>query len=168
MNMNNQRARWANTAVAAFVNEVMPNAGEGVDTEIKDLLTNLAHLCDVHGLNAKTLFAHSLRGYEWEKTNDGPPADSSALGDDGEPAPPEPPIVLPAGHKAFKVVQLRDAYVRYEATIIAASADAALEMADDNECEWQEMGASEYDARNLYVYDADDEREECALAQVER
>ena len=63
---NNDRARWANTALSAFVNEVGDSGDE--DTNIADLLCDLMHLCDAHGFDFERVLASGRIHYDAETT----------------------------------------------------------------------------------------------------
>lgn len=51
----------------------------------------------------------------------------------------------------FKVIQYRDACQRYEVEIDAASAQAALAIAKENDCAWEDCGVSTYDNADMEV-----------------
>ncbi|QGZ94903.1 hypothetical protein [Terricaulis silvestris] len=53
----------------------------------------------------------------------------------------------------FKVIQFRDACVRYEVEIEASSAHAALEQAKSSDCAWINCRVSTYDNAEMAVED---------------
>lgn len=55
----------------------------------------------------------------------------------------------------FRIIQYRDACQRYEVEIDADSADAALEIAKDNDSDWADCGVSTYDNAEMEVQDLD-------------
>jgi hypothetical protein len=75
---NNDRARWANTALSAFVLEVDPHGSNTESENIQDLLTDLRHLADVRGLDIDELWQNSASHYGREVI-ERPKADASAL-----------------------------------------------------------------------------------------
>jgi hypothetical protein len=76
---NNQRAQWANTALSAFVNEVGGRDNSEAEN-IQDLLTDLRHLSDAHGIDIAELWDNSAEHYA-EEISEGPKADVTALED---------------------------------------------------------------------------------------
>lgn len=64
---NTDRAGWAQSALAAFCEET------GVDEEVErneavsDLIANLGHYCDVHGLNFLAVAASAIGVWDAEK-----------------------------------------------------------------------------------------------------
>jgi hypothetical protein len=65
----------------------------------------------------------------------------------------------------FKVIQFRDACVRYEVEMEASCAQAALEQAKSADCAWVQCGVSTYDNAEMEVRDLD-ERELIAAHEV--
>ena len=65
----------------------------------------------------------------------------------------------------FKVIQYRDACVRYEVELDAESAEAALEHAKTRGCAWIYCGVSPCDSADMEVLDPDG-REKIASHQV--
>lgn len=55
----------------------------------------------------------------------------------------------------FKIIQYRDAYVRFEVEIEADSAQAALERAKSSDCAWIDCGVLTYDNTEMEVRDLD-------------
>lgn len=77
---NNDRARWANTALSAFALETDPYGVNAESERIQDLLTDLRHLADAHGIDIEDLWRGSAGHYN-EETAEGPKADPTALED---------------------------------------------------------------------------------------
>jgi len=69
--MNQDRAEWARAAVDAFRAETGLDDGDGMDTAIGDLLADLAHLCDVEGLDFANLLARADDHYTAETSTEG-------------------------------------------------------------------------------------------------
>lgn len=66
---NRVRAGWAAGAVLTMARETRLLStcnNEDIDTAIGDLLGNLAHLCDLTGLNFADLIEHGLAHYHYE------------------------------------------------------------------------------------------------------
>lgn len=55
----------------------------------------------------------------------------------------------------FRVIQYRDACVRYEVELDAETAQAALEHAKTQDCDWVDCGFSTYDNADMEVVDAE-------------
>lgn len=64
--INNDRAKWALEAVAAFQRATGLSDADGLDTAIGDLLGDLQHLCDQKGLDFEALVDKGGRYYEEE------------------------------------------------------------------------------------------------------
>ncbi len=75
VNPNEERADWAAEAVDAFAMATRLDASvDGIETVLGDLLCNLRHFCDRHGLDFAALSAHGKWHYDQEIVEDGPKA----------------------------------------------------------------------------------------------
>lgn len=62
---NRDRCEWANVAVAAFAAATRTTA-EALDTKVGDLLADLHHLCDAHGVSFPQCLEHGDAHYRAE------------------------------------------------------------------------------------------------------
>ena len=70
MPSNDERADWAQTALAAFAAETgQAAARDGLPEIVSDLLCNLQHLCAREGVDFKQALADGTGNYEFEVTN---------------------------------------------------------------------------------------------------
>lgn len=53
----------------------------------------------------------------------------------------------------FRIIQYRDACQRYEVEIDANTAERALEIAKESDCNWEDCGVSTYDNADMEVQD---------------
>lgn len=64
--MNDNRALWAEDALAAF----MASTGTDEDDAVADLLADLMHYCDFNGLDFEAELARAERNYQGETWED--------------------------------------------------------------------------------------------------
>lgn len=73
-NMNEKRADWAHVAVVSFAEETGLNVRRERELVVKDLLCDLRHYCDRHGLNYTNLYDLAYDSYRAEIVEEGPKA----------------------------------------------------------------------------------------------
>ncbi len=65
---NNDRARWAGAALAAFADETCPRCPFNAHEQIGDLLADLLHLCDAYGIDPQITLSGARAVYDAEIT----------------------------------------------------------------------------------------------------